>query len=51
MNTDLKMFLLSMGGTIAALFTLVFAFAYVVPDNVKAEWVKTQLKAGGGLVI
>ena len=51
MNADLKMFLLSMGGTIAALFTLVFAFAYVVPDEWKKEWVKTQLKAGGGIVV
>ena len=51
MNADLKMFLLSMGGTIAALFALVFTFAYAIPDSWKQEWVKTQVKAGSGLMI
>ena len=51
MNTDLKHFLLCMGGTIAALFLIVFTFAYVVPDKWKEEFVKAQVKAGTGVTI
>ena len=51
MNTDLKMFLIVVGGVITAQFLVMLFIAYLIPDNMKAEFAKMAKAAGGGVTV